>query len=404
MTDRQSSLLIIYTAVAVFNIGVGMIIPILPLYAQSYGASTLVIGLMISALTVGRLVMQGPGGYLADIHQAQKVAAIGIALFVPSTLLMAFLPHPYLFVALRFIEGFGEGLILPALYAIITTKSDPQKLGTAFGTFTSFAAAGLAIGPAFGGFLVDLAGARSPFLITAILATAVAIFISKLPGAKLDEKPDTHQPQEQIGFLEAIRNLVTGENALVLMPANLFSFLTKFAFASLLVVLPLYLAEHLNLSEEGVGLVFTANFIVFSFGQLVAGWLSDRLQTQYDVIISGLVVGVAFVALSLAPSLQVFVGILAIEAFAAAWVTVGLRRLVGQHIDTADRGKAYGIVGSVGDLGELIGPLIAGISYQWRPAWPFLFVGLIALLSALLPILLQRKPFLPRRQRRPEVS
>jgi MFS family permease len=75
--NRQATLPVLFLAIAIFNIGVGMIIPILPLYAQTYGASTFVIGLMVSALTIGRLLMQGPGGYLTDLYGAQKIAAEG---------------------------------------------------------------------------------------------------------------------------------------------------------------------------------------------------------------------------------------------------------------------------------------------------------------------------------------
>jgi MFS family permease len=182
---------------------------------------------------------------------------------------------------------------------------------------------------------------------------------------------------------------------MLLLPANLFSFLTRFAFAVLLVVLPLYLSARLQVSNETVGLIFTFNFIIFSFGQLCAGWLSDRLQVDYDMFIGGLAVGATFLLLPLAPSIQVFAILLAIESFAAAWVTVSLRRLVGRNVAQEDTGKAYGVVGTMGDLGELLGPMIAGFSYAWQAFSPFWVVGFLILLGTLASVLtFNRRPLL----------
>ena len=382
---RKSLVLLpIFVAVAVFNVGIGMIMPILPLYAQSYGATAFVVGLMVSAASIGRLVMQGPGGYFADTYGNQKMAAIGFGIFTPSMLLMAFLPTPYLFVCLRFVEGMAEGLGIPALYSIVATRSLPEDTGINFGMFTAFATAGLAIGPVLGGFLGDYWDGRLPFVITAAIAIIVALFLFRLPTAAAAQPVKAAaRKKERMGFVTALEQLAQGSNLKTLLPASLFSFLTKFAFAALQVVLPLYLVDVMGISKESLGFIFSLNFFIYSFSQPLAGWLSDKMGNDYDIILGGTIIGLAFLLFPLAPSYPVFLAIFACEAFAAAWVTVSLRRLVGRHMDIANTGKAFGIVGAIGDLGSFSGPLIAGLSYQWVPLLPFVLIGVLSLICSI---------------------
>ncbi len=376
------ALLPVFVAVAVFNVGIGMIVPILPVYAQSYGATVFVVGLMVGAASIGRLLMQGPGGHFTDTYGNQKMAAIGFGIFTPSMLLMAFLPTPFLFVLLRFVEGTAEGLAIPALYSIVATRSPKEDAGKNFGMFTTFATSGLAIGPLFGGFFGDYWNGRFPFIVTATIAIIVALFLFRLPAATTAPPTQaTTKKKGKMGIITAIRQLLQGSNLKILLPASFFSFLTKFAFAALQVVLPLYLVDVLGTGKESLGFIFSLNFFIYSFSQPVAGWLSDKMGNNYDLVLGGAIIGVAFLLLPLASSYPLFLVIFAFEAFAAAWVTVSLRRLVGHHVDAADSGKAFGIVGAIGDLGSFSGPLVVGIIYQWLPLLPFTFIGVLSLIG-----------------------
>jgi MFS family permease len=377
------NLAIIYLSVAILNLGFGMILPILPLYAQTYGASSSVIGLMVGAVAMGRLVFQGPGGYLADTYPNEKIAAIGISLYVPSMLLMALLPNPYVFIGLRFLEGVAEGIAIPALYAVVATHSPEDKIGVAFGLFTSFATAGLAIGPVLGGFFTSMFGPRLLFLVTAGTAFGVALLIFNFNQTAQREPSTASRRRKRMSPLEALRALTKSGYVKTLLTASSFSFLTKFAFAVTEVAFPLYLAERLHIGSDLLGFIFTLNFILYSFGQPFAGWLGDKLRKDQDILICGIIIGGAFLLLPLAPSFFIFSVLFGVEAFAASWVTVGIRRLIGRALESTDTGKGYGITGAIGDLGALIGPLIAGISYQLGPSWPFVIVGSISILCVL---------------------
>jgi len=376
---------VIFIAVGIFNLGIGMIIPILPIYAEDYGATPFLIGLMISALPAGRFISQGVGGYLADTYDHRIIASMGMAIFTPTMLMMATIPNTFLFILLRFIEGLAEGVIIPALYTTVARSTTSSKMGTAFGMFTSFATIGLAAGPVFGGFLVNIGGMRSLFLVTAAMSFIVASVMYILPiQSKVSEENNTTQRRTKGNPFTVLAQWLYGEQSYQLISPNLFSFVTKFAFASLQVLLPLYLTNKLGITDNRlIGIIFTINFIVYSFGQPVAGWLSDRIQSSLDMLISGMLLGVSFMLLPLAPTYLSFIAIFIIEAFAAAWITVGVRSYIAQNIEQSDTGKAFGVTGSIGDIGGLSGPLIVGALYQVQPVWSFWIIGLLALTSVI---------------------
>jgi MFS family permease len=373
----------VFVGVAALNLGVGMIIPILPLYARTYGASPAAIGLMLSASALGRLLFQAPGGYLSDRYQDRKIAAIGTGLYIPSMLLMALLPHPLLFIALRFLEGIAEGLAIPAFYSLVATRAHPQRVGGAFGLFSSFATGGLAIGPALGGALASGFGPQSIFLAAAGVTGLVSVFVARLPAPPRHEGLPARNRRERLGPIRALRALGKTREAQGLLPANTFSFLTKFAFSGIQALFPLYLAEHLHVGSKFVGALFTLNFVLYSIGQPAGGWLSDRLRAGQDVVIGGLVVGMVFVLLPLTPSVWLFLTLFSLEVLAASWLTVGIRRLVALTVEARDTGKAYGIVGAVGDIGAFSGPPTVSLMYQWAPSAPFLVTGVISFLAVL---------------------
>lgn len=382
--------------IALMNIGIGMILPILPLYAHAYGASSLTIGLMTSALAMGRLLWQGPGGYLSDRYQDQRIAAIGMSLYIPTMLLMALIPQPGLFVLLRFVEGTAEGITTPALYSIIATRSPEDKIGVYFGTFTAFATGGLAIGPALGGLLASIFGLKSLFLVAAGTAIIVALILSQISRAEPGKSTQRGARKKRISPLEAMFDLVKSRSLLLLIPANIFSFLTKFAFALLQVVLPLYLAGQLHVGSALIGFLFTINFIMYSFCQPVMGFLSDRLKVGYDLLLAGSLFSIALLFLPFSSSYVPFLIIFALEAFTASWITVAIRRFVGRSVEKAHIGKTFGIVGAIGDMGALIGPLIAGAIYQWRSSWPFFMAGGLGVVSVLLSLVVLGNQASPR--------
>ena len=365
-------------AVFLLNLGYGMVLPIIPLYARSYGASASLIGLMLSAVAVGRIALQVPSGYLADRVGDRVVAAAGLALYAPALLGMAALPSPAVFVPLRLIEGCAEGIAIPALYAIVSTRSEPDRVGTSFGLFTSSATAGLALAPGIGGLAAAWIGLRPLFVAVAGGAVLAALVLLATVGPAGGREAAARRPSG-LGALRAL----TGDLLVRLLPALTASLASRMAFTALLSVVPLYASDVVHLGSGALGLVFTLNFAVFSFGQPLAGWVSDRIRGHADLAAAVLVMGAAFGLMGLARSFAVFAALLVVEAFASCWVVVASRRLTSKAAAGIGHGKAFAVLGTTGDAGGLAGPLLASSLYGAGPRLPFVLIAAASGLAGL---------------------
>jgi MFS transporter, DHA1 family, multidrug resistance protein len=379
MPDRIAGLRIerplvgVCAAVFVCNLGFGMILPIVPIYARSYGASAAVIGLMVSAVAAGRLALQLPAGYLADVLGDRRLAASGLALYVPAMLGMAALPSPAVFVPLRLLEGCAEGIALPALYAIISTRSAPDRIGTSFGLFTASATASLAVAPGIGGLIAGVTGPRLLFVLVAAAAGLAALIVLVTAG---DPPAGAARAEQRPGWTTALRAL-PGTVAARMVPALAFTFAGSLAFAVALTVVPLYASDVLRLSRGQLGLLFTLSFAVFSFGQPIAGRLSDRVGRRSDLLVAGVAMGAAFALLGLASTFTAFAAILVVEAFAACWVVVSSRRLASRAANAVAPALAFAVLGVVGDAGSLLGPVSGAVLYAAGQRWPFVLIAAV---------------------------
>src|SRR5437764_13979914 len=130
---RNRTLLAVSLTVCAAYVGVGMVGPVRVLYAQSRGASLVIIGAMASAYLISNFVFQYPVGWLADRWGRKQVMILG--LLVQAVLSALYLPitDPLLFVALRFLEGMAAATLLPAARALIIDAVPEEQQGEAYG-------------------------------------------------------------------------------------------------------------------------------------------------------------------------------------------------------------------------------------------------------------------------------
>ena len=182
---RNRMLLSVSLAVCAAYIGLGMIVPVRVLYAQSQGASLAIIGAMASAYLISNFLFQYPSGWLADRWGRKPMMMGSLLAQAALSLLYLFLSDPILFVVLRFVEGMAAAAFLPSARAQITDSIPAEKRGEAFGIFGAFMNAGFLLGPALGGLLAGT-GYVSAFLGAVVfrLVGLVVVLLLIRPGVQ----------------------------------------------------------------------------------------------------------------------------------------------------------------------------------------------------------------------------
>src|SRR5262249_37156899 len=139
---RNRTLLAVSIAVCTAYIGIGMVVPVRVLYAESQGATLGIIGAMASAFLLSNFVFQYPSGWLADRWGRMPMMVISLLGQAALSLLFLAVNNPELFVVLRFAEGAFAAAFLPSARALIADAVPTEKRGEAYGVFSAFFNAG----------------------------------------------------------------------------------------------------------------------------------------------------------------------------------------------------------------------------------------------------------------------
>jgi EmrB/QacA subfamily drug resistance transporter len=181
----------------------------LPVLQVDLGASVSQVQWIVEAYALFLAALLLVGGSLGDRIGRRKVFAWGVVIFAGASLWCALAPDPTQLIIARAVQGVGGALLVPGSLAIISASFDESSRGKAIGTWSGFSAITMAIGPVFGGWLVENIGWRWVFYLNLPIAIIVlAIILTKVPETR-DE-----QMEGSIDWLGAFISVV-GLGALI---------------------------------------------------------------------------------------------------------------------------------------------------------------------------------------------
>ena len=149
-------------------IGAVMILPLIPFYAETLGASGFVIGVLISAFSIAQLVSAPLWGRLSDRHGRRPVLVLGLAISAISYVAFAFAQSLWLLFLSRAVQGLGGGTV-GVLQAYVADASEPEERAKGLGWLSAATSLGVIVGPALGSVLAAMWGRTAPGLGAATL-------------------------------------------------------------------------------------------------------------------------------------------------------------------------------------------------------------------------------------------
>ena len=301
--QRNRVLVWVCALTAVNQLGFGSIVPVVPLYAKSFGVPQSAIGLAIGVYGLARFVLNLPAGNLCDRIGRRNVLAIGGLIVALGNFLCAIAPSYLPFLGARFVAGAGAALILTASQVALADISTPERRGRILSIYAGVFSFAVGIGPFPGGLLAGRFGLPAPFFTF----TALGLIASALGYFRVPETRGLRGGQRVAAsavppppFREQTRRMFAQKGfALV----SLVSFSVFFArTGALFNLVPILGEARLQLRPDQIGL----GLAMISLGSLglayPSGLLVDRFGRKIVIVPATVITGLSMVVFSLAPS------------------------------------------------------------------------------------------------------
>lgn len=345
----------------------------MPLLAATLGAGPAQVGTINGAFMFTTALLSIPAGLLADRTGCKLPIIAGLVATATSSLLVTQCQLPGQMAAAYVLFGAGIAAFAPGMLSLVAFVMPSQRLGQAYGWYTTAIYIAMTLGPASGGYLAMLSGLREVFYISAgLLAATIVLTLLVLP-----QGPPRHSTGAGV-TLAASLQLLRNRHLLGCLLATVGS---SIGFGVFLTFLPLY-ATQLGFDPAQVGLVFAAQAITNVVGRIPIGRLADRCDRR-RIVATGLVfLACALTALGqslLHTQLLAFAVVMGV-GMALTFTAIGA--LIAELVPVAQRGLAMGMYNSSVYLGMMSGATVMGyalkrIGYQLG----FAAAGGVALLT-----------------------
>lgn len=348
------------------SLGFGLIAPVLPHYAVSFGVSNTGAALVVSLYAVARIAFAPVAGVLIERWGERTVYMTGLVVLAASTLTTAFAASYGELLTFRSVGGIGSVMFNVAAGALLIRVAPEEIRGRAVGILTSSLFFGDFVGPVVGGLLAGF-GARLPFVLYGLLLLACAlvilIFVRNVHGHQASTARKAPAMLLRDAFTD--RRYVSSLGS---------SFATGWANIGVRpTLIPLLVVSMLHSGPLAAGLAMGAFALGNALTLYAAGALSDRVGRKPLVIIGLVVGGVAQLLIGLSPTIAMLCVWSVVAGIGAGVLNPAQQAAVADVIGRERSGGRVLAVSSMAvDCGMVIGPLAAGaISDHAGFGWAF---------------------------------
>lgn len=374
----KSRLSIVFLIVFIDLLGFSLILPLLPFYADTFGASPFLVGLLVASYAAAQLIGAPILGRMSDRFGRRPVLLISMVGTFIGFLLLGFANSLWVLFASRLLDGFTGGNISVA-QAYITDITDEKNRAKGLGLLGAAFGLGFIIGPAAGGLLSVYGFAVPAFVAAGFSLLSILGVITLLPESLTPEVRANLAKKAKQEF--SLKNLWTALNRPRVGPLFHIRFFYGLAFATFQTIFPLYAQYKLGLDARGTGFVLTYVGILVVFVQgFGVGWLAAR-YLEYSLIFWSLsLMTLTLFVWAVVPNLISLLIVLAPLALAAGILNTLLNSSLSKSVLPEEVGGTLGISASLESLTRVISPSAGGFLLGSLGAWaPGVFGGLVML-------------------------
>lgn len=345
--------------IAVNQLGFGAVIPVLPLYAQSFGVSQAAIGATVAVYGLSRVLLSVPTGWLANRLGRRTALLTGGLVSALGNLWCAAAGSYEELVLARFLAGAGAGIVLTAGMIVLADITRPATRGRSMAIYQGVFLFAVGIGPFPGGFLAERISLDAPFLAYGIASIGAAVVgwfgVSETRGLDESATP-TRRP---VPLRTQLAVLAGNVGFLLVCLIGLVNAVAR--TGALFSIVPVLARERLALTATEIGFGFALGSIIGLAITYPAGTLVDHYGRKAVIVPATVLTGCAMLAFSIAPSYFWFLVATGIWGGASAASGAAPAAYAADSAPAGMNAAAMSGYRMLSDMGYVVGPILLGM-------------------------------------------
>ncbi|HHJ11197.1 MAG TPA: MFS transporter, partial [Bacteroidetes bacterium] len=346
---------VLFISIFAAMMGLGIVSPIMPVFAEDLGASGIWLGIIFSGFSLSRGVFMPIVGNLSDKNGRKKYIVTGLLAYAVISLLYLVAYNVYALSMIRVVHGFASAMVIPIAMAYVGEISEEDKEGNTMGRFNIALFLGMGSGPIIGGILHDVFGLSSVFIAMSVLSfIAFLLTLFLLPDLKIAGQSDKDFSDRRHPFKKLLKDdIIKG--------LLIFRAIGAIGRGGIMAFLPIFAAK-IDITASQIGIIISVNLFLTALLQGYFGKLADRYSKILLIILGS---GISAAALLFIPLIaHNFRSLLIIDMFMGIG---GAISMPSASAITVIAGKRYGMGASMGvfntamSVGMILAPLLSGM-------------------------------------------
>jgi multidrug resistance protein len=355
MASRPLQYLTIFLTCFIDILGFGIVIPVLPLYAEHFGASAMQIGWLVGIFSLAQFFFAPIWGKVSDRVGRKPVLLFGLLGTVAGYVLMGLATSVLMLFVARLIDGIC-GANISAAQAYLADISTPENRAKAMGLIGAAFGLGFVFGPALGGWASVAFNYAAPMFIAAGLALVNFFFV-------LVCLPESHQPETgHVKSQPLFPYLLDHVERKTYAWSIASYFLVIVGFSMMTAIFALLLLHRFGLDVLHTGYILAGIGVL---GVIIQGGLIGRLVKRFGegpLALAGAVLMCAgLCALALSAGVRWMFAATAVVGIGNSLLMPTLSALASRSAESSWQGRALGVMQSSGSLARWVGPMLAGL-------------------------------------------
>ncbi|MDF2657571.1 MAG: transporter [Paenibacillus sp.] len=367
LKNRGAVLVLMLNLFLVFT-GIGLVIPILPMFMDELGITGSTVGLLVAAFSLTQLLFSPQAGRLADSFGRKRMIVIGMFVFAVSEGLFGIASDPVLLFVSRMLGGVSAALIMPAVMAYAADVTTKEQRAAGMGYINAAITTGFVIGPGIGGYIAEF-GIRTPFYTAAVAGLIAAVITLLILPESLPAKEGAADSASAAKQRRSLLSQLLHSYREPYFLSLVIVFVMSFGLANFETVFGLFVDHKFGFGPKDIAFIITFGSIAGAVVQVTAfSWILNRFGEKRVISVCLFFAGL-FILLTL--FVHKFWLIFAVTFIVFLAIDI-LRPAISTQMSMMakdQQGYVAGLNSAFTSLGNIAGPIVAGFLRMRWPVW-----------------------------------